>query len=389
MKMRNLILFSFVLYLFAFAACCTKTVNNDDIFTIDLSKKYAHREVHLQSIADIEYVALETTDDVLLSGNCRLAYVSDKYIIVWQSTQGDIFIFNRNGTIAFHINRKGQSGEEYNMISCVVFDENNEELFVFDGLSSRRILVYSLTGEYKRVLRYTENLLLAAYNFDDETFLVFDEKGVSARDWQEGTYSDTPYQFMSKKDGSIVSKLDIKLPVRYTTVFKFGEWTNVHIPPYNRYYYGQDFVIGDYSSDTIYKLSKNKELKPFLVRKPSVHSSNPLTVWTSLLTTDMFSIIIKVKKDETNNAFPIDTLIHDFKTGETNNVTFINEDLPLVKWSKDAFVFIPQKNVAASLMQVPTLKTVAEEKQLKGELEKLVATLDIEDNPIVIIVKFK
>jgi len=356
---------------------------------IDISKKYPTKEIHLQNVADIEYVALETTDDVLLSGNCRLSYVSDKYIIVWQSVQGDIFIFNRNGTIAFHINHKGQGGWEYNMISCVVFDEKNEELFVFDSQSTRRILVYSLTGVYKRTLKYPENLILAAYNFDDETFFVFDDKGVSIRDWQEGTYSDTPYQFMSKKDGSIVSKLDIKLPVRYATVFRFGEWTNVHIPPYNRYYYGQDFVIGDYSSDTIYKLSKNKELSPFLVRKPSVHSSNPLTVWTSLLTTDMFSILIKVKKDETNNAFPIDTLIYDFKTGETNNVTFVNEDLPLGKWSNDVSVFIPQKNVTASLIQVPMLKTVAEEKKLKGELEKLVATLDEDDNPIVMIVKFK
>jgi len=130
---------------------------------------------------------------------------------------------------------------------------------------------------YKRTLKYDENLLLLAYNFDDETFLVFDEKGVNARDWQDGKYSDTPYQFMSKKDGSIVSKLDIKLPVRYATIFMLGEGgMNVHIPPYNRYFYGQDFVIGDYSSDTIYKLSKNKELNPFLVRKPSVHTSDPL-----------------------------------------------------------------------------------------------------------------
>jgi hypothetical protein len=365
-------------------------VNNDGIITIDLSKNYAQKEVHLQSIADIEYVALETTDDVLLSGNCRLAYVSDKYIVVWQSSQGDIFIFNRNGTIAFHINHKGQGGEEYIMISNVVFDEKNEELFVFDGQSSRRILVYSISGIYKRTLKYSDELILSAYNFDDESFLVFDERGVSARDWQEGVaYSDTPYQFMSKKDGNIISKLDIKLPVRYATVFRSGEWTHVHIPPPNRYYYGQDFVIGDYSSDTIYKLSKNKELNPVFVRKPSVHSSNPFTVWTSVLTTDMFSILIKVTKDETNNAFPIDTLFHDFKTNETNKVTFINDDLPLVKWSNDTFVFLPQKNATASLMQVPILKTASEEKQLKGDLEKLVATLDDEDNPIVMIMRFK
>ena len=393
--MRHLFILSFILYSIVFAACSKKTSNNDDIITIDLSKKYEQKEVHLQSVADIEYVALETTDDVLLSGNCRLSYVSDKYIVIYQSSQGDIFIFNRNGKIAFHVNRKGQGGMEYRSISNVIFDEKNEELFVIDSQSLRRILVYTLKGEYKRILKYSEDLLLAAYDFDDETFLVYDETGVNIRDWLEGKYSDTPYLFMSKNDGSMVSKLDFKLPVRYATIMNAGGKTNVLLPPYNRYFYGQDFVIADYSSDTIFKLSKNKELSPLLVRKPSVHSSNPLTFWTNLLTTDMFSILIKVTKDETNFTFPIDTLIHDFRTGETNKVTLINDDLPLEKnfplgkGNENAFVFIPQKNVSATLMQVITLKNAAEVNQLKGKLEKLVATLKEDDNPVLMIVKFK
>jgi hypothetical protein len=109
----------------------------------------------------------------------------------------------------------------------------------------------------------------------------------------------------------------------------------------------------------------------------------------------MFSVLLKVTKDETNNAYPMDTLIHDFKTGETNKVSFINDDLPLArdlplgKWAENSFVFVPQKNVTASLIQIHVLKTAAEEKKLKGELEKLEATLDEDDNPIVMIVKFK
>ena len=47
------------------------------------------------------------------------------------------------------------------------------------------------------------------------------------------------------------------------------------------------------------------------------------------------------------------------------------------------------KNMFADLWQVPRLKMVYEEKQLKGELEKLVSMLDVEDNPIVMICKFK
>jgi hypothetical protein len=43
----------------------------------------------------------------------------------------------------------------------------------------------------------------------------------------------------------------------------------------------------------------------------------------------------------------------------------------------------------ANLIQLPTLRTALEEKKLKGDLEKLVASLDEEDNPVVMIVKFR
>jgi len=42
---------------FIFAGCSTKTGNTDNtdgIFSIDLSISYPHKEIHLQSIAEIE-----------------------------------------------------------------------------------------------------------------------------------------------------------------------------------------------------------------------------------------------------------------------------------------------------------------------------------------------
>jgi hypothetical protein len=122
--MKILIFFSFVLYLITFTSCSTKTAKNDDIFTIDLSKKYIHREIHLQNIADIEYIPLETTDDVLLGRMSLVSHISDSYILVFDIMGGDIFVFNRNGKIISHFNRIGQGGEEYTRIggAGVIFD---------------------------------------------------------------------------------------------------------------------------------------------------------------------------------------------------------------------------------------------------------------------------
>ena len=56
-----------------------------DLPVIDVLKKYPEKKIRLQDIADIEYIRLETTDDILLSGISTssvstLSYVSNKYI---------------------------------------------------------------------------------------------------------------------------------------------------------------------------------------------------------------------------------------------------------------------------------------------------------------------
>jgi len=369
-----------------------------ELVEIDISNSYPKKEIHLQDVADIEYVALEITDDVLLSQSSRLSYISNNYIAFYDYRQGAIFVFNRNGTIASHFNHRGQGDKEYNYISSMIFDEKNGEIFIFDTPlpSIHRILVYSLSGEYKRTLNYADDLNITGYNFDDETMLVYDINGLM----QNEEYSEKPYMFMSKKDGSIVSELDIRLPVRYSNRGRIsitdesGRPTSAGfvITLTNNRFYGPDLVIADMSSDTIYRLTKNKELTPLIVRTPSVHSSEPRTIWATDLVTDKFIIFAKATLDfelvSRTQQVPMASFYYEFETGETSDVSFVNDDFPSGRSSPDG-VDTPQKNLAVRVIQVFTLKEAYENQQLKGELEKLVSTLDEEDNPIVMIVKFK
>jgi hypothetical protein len=352
--------------------------------------------MRLQEIADIEYIPLETTDEVLLGQALTVSYVSDQYIVIYDRMMSNIFVFNRNGKIVNHFNHRGQGDKEYNRIASLVFDEKNEDIFVFDVASTCRIQVYSLTGEFKRTLKYSNELDITGCNFDDETMLVYDTKGLF-----QNEYSEQPYMLMSKKDGSIVSGLDIIMPVRYsnrgilTSTNESGQQVMqpITISSSNNRYFGQDLVIADFSSDTIYRLTKSRELTPFAVRTPSVHSSEPRTVWAIGLTTDKFILISKVTLDfeavRRTQSVSSATFFHEFKTGETSEASFVNDDF--LSWNFQGFhnACIPQKNIAVSLIQMVTLKDALEEKQLKGELEKLVATLDEEDNPVVMLVKFR
>lgn len=101
---------------------------------VDFSKNYPQKKMRLQDMADIEYVALETTDDILLGGSSTLSAVTDKYILVHEVQRGDIFLFDRKtGKLFSYFNHQGQSGQEYFWImNGTVLDEKKEEILLKD-----------------------------------------------------------------------------------------------------------------------------------------------------------------------------------------------------------------------------------------------------------------
>ena len=120
MKLKVLLTLSIIILGSQFTHSQPRT---NDLPVIDISKNYPKKEFILQDIADIEYVRLETSDDVLLSGISHddvsvLSYLSDKYILVSDNRRGEIFVFNRRGEIITHFNHKGGSGREYPYIAA-------------------------------------------------------------------------------------------------------------------------------------------------------------------------------------------------------------------------------------------------------------------------------
>ena len=290
MKIYNLILL--ILFFFTGSQTVSPQSKKGDLPVIDFSKQYPKKEILLQDIAESEYIPLETTDDVLLGDRLVLSGISDKYILIHEPWRGNIFVFNRNGKIYSHFNHKGQSGREYAWIgdAGTILDEKNEEIFV----CNQSILVYSLKGEYKRTLKInTVESYSKVFDFGDEALLVYDDVVIDPG--LEYKTKKAPYRLVSKKDGSLISVLDFYFPKRYS--IRFAEivekgWRPTYMFYTESMYHGQDLMIADISSDTLYQLSPpNKKLIPVLTRKPSVHASEPRNVWATLLTTDKFIVI--------------------------------------------------------------------------------------------------
>jgi hypothetical protein len=209
LKMIILLLFS----LMARNQICNSQSKTSELPVIDISKTYPKKTIILQDVADIEYVRLETSDDVLMSFRSMddysaIASITDKYIITYEKKRGDIFVFDRKGKILNHFNRRGSSGQEYTQImGGVLFDEKKEEIFV---VATYSIKVYTLSGNFKRSFimgGHFDNIEVSI--FDDETLLVYNKVYVDYRN-DGSTSNKKPYKLISKEDNPIVRIVKFK-----------------------------------------------------------------------------------------------------------------------------------------------------------------------------------
>ena len=70
--------------------------STDDFISVDVIKKYPQKELILQDLFDVEYIALETNDDFLTQG-VVLSVGKDVLLVKNNIADGDIFIFDRTG----------------------------------------------------------------------------------------------------------------------------------------------------------------------------------------------------------------------------------------------------------------------------------------------------
>ena len=360
---------------------------------IDLSKNYSLEKLNLQDMASVEYVPLETTDDILLSGNAALSAVGDKYILVHEFQLGDIYLFDRHtGKLKSHFNHKGGSGMEYTWIkNGTILDEKAEEIYV----CSQFIQVYSLEGKYKRTLKidcFSHDMSIL--NYDDQSLLIYDDIVIEPGREKETTH--TPYRFISKKDGSPMGTLDIYFPQRVPIAIAQQEgnmWRPYKFSYPSNARFGDDLMLMNVSSDTLYKLSPQKRLTPIFTRTPSVYASKLRNIWMPLLTTDKFMLFGTFVIDFNSTGGKIPKFMYDFKTGQVKRVSIIDHELNYGirgprEWDSGSGTAIA-KNMSAEFVSAPAMLEAYQKKRLKGNGNEVAKNLLEDDNQVVRILTFK
>lgn len=392
MKRNNYIL---LLSLFLLVSQFVRAQSKEPTLPVfDLSKDYSLKKVYLHEMADIVYVPLETTDELLVGGEVVLSAVTDKYILVHEPQRGDIFVFDcKTGKIVSHFNHKGQSGMEYAWIkNGVVFDSKTEEIYV----CSQYIQVYSLQGEYKRTLKingFANDMKI--FNFDDKSLLIYDD--VIIEPGRENKTKQDPYRLVSKEDGSLISVLNIHFSKkRISNMVAQQKDGNMWRPfkyhyPHNAYS-GQHLMLMDISSDTLYQLSPLDGLSPILQRKPSVYASDPRNIWTPFLTTDKFIFFGTLVLDFNKTGGKLKFWMYDFIVNKFDEVSIVDTEYDMSlrpgDWAPEATPVIA-KNKSADLIQATSMLEAYKGKRLKGNGMEVAKILQEDDNPIVRILTFK
>lgn len=367
--------------------------NNAKTPTIDTNKKYPFKEFILNDLADITYIPIETNNDVLINNGINaLSHFSDKYIIIVNYKSYDCYIFDRNGKIINFFNHKGQGPNEYLNITGITVDETKREIYIVDHPQKNRIMVYSFDGDFTRKLSLPAKTTIGTiHNFDNETLLCEDNNHRNG--------NKKPYFLISKQNGHIINELDIifnKERISPRFYQKTGEKGVMAIAyGYNPIIrFNEDFIIGDISHDTIYQYSKNKTLTPILVKTPSIYSQDPqIMVIPEFKTPKLFFLERTERKFnfEEKKGFEREKIIYDYNSGFFYKYVLKNKDYPNQNFylNSGGYAYRAEKNTLCQFIPAEELIEANDNGELHGPLKEITKTLKIDDNPVLMIMKFR
>ncbi len=351
------------------------------LLTVDVTKTYPKKEIVLQDIANVEYIPLETRDDVLIDRIFTVGYASKDTIMIANRRQGDVFIFNGQGKFLHSFNHRGQGADEYINIFRFTYNVPTQEIFIYTSHRGKRgILVYSVEGKFKRKFSIATDILAPLRNFDEKTLI-----GYETTKFYEKKQNTMPLFFISKETGLVDTIKSFKVPDRKSDdIFKTenGVYNGIAFITSNISKINDDFVVDDLFADTIYSFHKNKKLQPILVKQPQIKEmgDTPTIVNLQKVTDKYFFIYTEIYKFQKPNDRKRDFLCVDRTNNEIVTYTLRNKDI-----QDEEFKVYPY----SKFLNAADLVELLEDGKLSGKLKEIAENLQEDDNPVWIKIIYK
>ncbi len=364
---------------------CGSEKKQNSIPTVDVTKTYPKKEIVLQDIADVEYIPLETRDDVLLGSRAHIDYISKDLIVVSNRKEGDIFVFNGKGKLLSKFNHKGQGANEYTRISSVVYAPSTKEIFV---KNRKRFLIYNTAGQFQREIEVKAKESLGRIcNFNKDNIIAYEipnysmDGSLNINDLKKKVpvRNKTPMFFISKQTGVIDTLKAFYIPKRNPDAifhfinggFSIYSFTTNYITKV-----ANGFVLDNFYCDTIFHLNQQRKLTPILIKQPAYKSldENPLVVNVISVSPSYCFFKIVKRVAEPGNKIKATVCVnrknHDIVEYTLRNKEIADKEFKIKPFSK--------------LLNADDLLDLLEKGKLSGQLKTIAENLKEEDNPVII-----
>jgi hypothetical protein len=179
-------------------------------------------------------------------------------------------------------------------------------------------------------------------------------------------------------------------------MIKKGEGdSNTYVVSPSSYYplipYSGNWELVEPSADTVFTLSPDLDLKPFVARIPSVQSLNPEIFLFMSILTDRYYFMETVEKnyDFAADDIPSTNLLYDKQENSIFKYTVYNDDYSIKKEMYMSTRPINQEIMTWQRLYADQLVESYNKGELKDRLKEIAANLDEESNPVVMLLKKK
>ena len=363
---------------------------NANFGELDVAKDYPEKTINLEDIAEVRYVPLETTDQSLIQGIHKMATSDDK-IVICDLVQNTIFIFDKDGHFINSINKEGPGPQDYSSIQNFAVDFKKEEIYICDYPLKYRILAYSFDGEFIRESKLDQKIWPSIlYNYDENHLIAYDNYNMESSE----KANKQPYSLINKGNGQ-VSPLPLTIENRKSNRVMTSDGDkymsfSIDIDPMIKTDDG--VVISDFALDTIYKYTDHK-LIPIGVRKNL--GQKDLSAFCAYSSNYSFFNIVKMEVDEKNikNApSEVDAKFFflDRKSSSISEVKIQMSDVVTkkdIRW--DCYGKDLHKSGVTFTFRAGMLMKLLKEQRLNGKLKEIASKLGEDDNPVLMLAKFK
>jgi len=377
-----------IIWILSLSLISCKKNTSTALIVFDVTANYPVKTLDIEEVSDIEYLTLEINDDFLFRS---FTAMTDSYILC--TGMYEIIFFDRiTGKAVSKVSRRGQGPGEYNSYSRYVYDEKKDELFLNDGFE---IKVYGKDGTFKRKFSFMETrfFIHKLFDYDDEHLLLYGYPSQLFVSQNVSSLKDTSFLLVSKQDGFIDSIIPIPFEERISIVISQGSvggFAEVNAAIRN----GNDFLLTDYSSDTVYHFTPDRQLIPVLVRTPSIQKMETKIFLHSWLETGNYLFFSTQKIDfdwNTQQWPPAKGYLKEKKTGK-----FFQTNIRMNDYKEKEFILgpaviynCPNQQTGIIVFSALELKDAYRDNKLSGKLKEATERLTEDDEYVFMILKFK